>query len=350
MMTEFKFSSKFRIFAIISAALIVLGLTLGTIFHFTLGGFFNYSGEYASYKAVTVTAYEIELGGRGNDVEGVESDIPETDVEKICGDVFKAVGVGGYTAHYDTVNPDASSRSIAKIIEYRFPASADGDKLKEAAEEINSAFDALITVTDIRQSKADFSESNALLGGGFSITRAAIVLAVIVAAHAIYTLIRYKLSAACTAFAIDLHNIALYIALLALLRIPVSSVAAIYAIIVALLSVFGSILTLDRIRVTKKEDESAKLSSADVADIAARQTFKSNIASSALFAVLAVIAAVLITISALNISALLSPVLCALEGAAVCVYGNAFVLPSVYPPIAELSKKIFSKPSKKQGK
>ena len=75
-----KLSSKMRLFAIISSALIVIGLALGTVFHFTSDKFFNYGGEYSSYKSVTVSYVYTEFS-------------KTEDVEKICEDAFGGAGL-----------------------------------------------------------------------------------------------------------------------------------------------------------------------------------------------------------------------------------------------------------------
>ena len=57
-MTKFKLSSRMHILIIISSLIIAVGLAMGLVFEFVSDGYFNYGGEYESYKSVVVN-YEI---------------------------------------------------------------------------------------------------------------------------------------------------------------------------------------------------------------------------------------------------------------------------------------------------
>ena len=54
MKTNLKLSSKMHIFIVISSLLIALGIMVGIICHFVANGYFNYGGDWASCKLVTV--------------------------------------------------------------------------------------------------------------------------------------------------------------------------------------------------------------------------------------------------------------------------------------------------------
>lgn len=331
-MTKLRSDLKFRILALISFAIIVIGMAMGTIFHFVSNGFFNYGGEYSSYKSVTVSYSIVEVNGEDFDIEG------------ICTAAFEEAGVNYYA------KTDGSSFSDEKQIEYRFDVSADNAALETAVKTINAKItEALSGYIDggIIKAHANMYEQSGLLGGGFVLSRAAIVLAVIVAVQLIYTMIRFRFSAAFTAIAMDLHNLALYAAVLAICRIPVTSSVMIFAIILTLVTVVGVTFLLERIKRNSKENE--KLSVEEVAGLSALQTRKANIALPAALAISAILFFVVTAISALSIVPALVPMTFAFAAFAVAIYGNVIFAPYVYTYLKNTGKAIAAKPSKKKG-
>lgn len=329
-MNNFKYSSKMRLLAVISAVLIVLGMTLGTVMHFLGNGFYNFGGEYSGSKSVTVTYMLTEFK---NDEE----------VEEICFKAFDNAQVAGYTKAY-------GSTSVGRQLTFKFPLSTDGDKLQTAVDSINTQIESVTSeFTDIPQSRAVWHTDNALLGGEFVLTRSAIALAVVVAVHFIYTLIRYGLAAMATAFFADLHNLALYAALLALCRVPVTSSVMVIGLLLLLVTVVGVTLTLDRIKRNVKSDDYAKNTIAEISDLSAAQTLKTNAAMPIFLAAAALIAFGLMAISAMSVTVVLAPAAAALTAFVVCGYGNTLFVPSIYPAINMLCGKIAA-PSQKKGK
>ena len=88
MKTNLKLSSKMHIFIIVSCVLIAIGLAVGTICHFVAGGFFNYGGDYESYKSVTVDYQSIDFSG--GEKEPLEL------IEEICDKAFADAGVSSH--------------------------------------------------------------------------------------------------------------------------------------------------------------------------------------------------------------------------------------------------------------
>ncbi len=323
---------KFRILAIISCVVIVIGMALGTVLHFVSNGFFNYGGEYSSYKSITVSYSIVELNGGDVDIEG------------ICADVLDASGVKYYA------KTNGSSFSDEKQIEYRFSTSVDNSALQTAVKNINNKLKEVLSKYidgETVKAQATLAEQTAELGGGYTLWRAAVALAVIVVAQLIYTMIRFRFSAAFTAIAIDLHNIALYAAVLALCRVPVSSSALVFGIILTLVTVLGVTFMLERIKRNAKEN--ANIGVEELAELSARQTRKTNIAVPAILAVTAVLFFVATAISSLSVIPALIPMALAFTSFAVAVYGNVIVAPYVYIFIKNTGKKIAAKPSKKKG-
>lgn len=334
MMNKFKPASKFRILAIISCALIIIGMALGTVFHFVSNGFFNFDGEYSSYKSVTVPYTIIEVAS-GED---------EFDLETVCEKAFENAGVKYYLKKKDT-----NSISLNKQLEYFFKSSTDNKALNNAKAEINTKIAELdIFSGGIKPtSRADVHEHNTIIGGGDVTAMAAVVLATVLVAQVILTMIRYRFSAAIAAIAIDLHNLALYAALLALCRVPVSSAVMIFAVIITLATAIGVTYLLEKIKRNTKDNE--KLSVVEVADLSAGQTLVANIVLPAFFIVVAVLLFAAMAVSAASIIAVLTPALLAIVGFVVTIYGTAFFAPAFYSCVKKIGNKISSKPSQKKG-
>lgn len=333
-MTKFKPASKFRIFAIISCALIIIGIVLGTVFHFVSDSFFNYDGDYSSYKSVTVPYLVIEINS--------EDDF---DLEAVCDEAFENAGVKYYLKKKD------SNATSSKQLEYLFKSSTDSEALNAAKEEINGKISELAIFSGGIQptSRADVHEFDTIRGGADVTTMAAVVLATIIVAQLVLTMMRYRFSAAFTAMAVDLHNLALFAALLALCRVPVSSAVMVFAVIITLATAIGVTYMLEKIKRNAKENE--KLSVSEVTNLSAGQTLKANITLAAFFIIVTVLLFAAMAISASSVLSVLTPALLAIVGFIVTVYGTALFAPALYCVIKKAGNKIAAKqPSQKKGK
>lgn len=336
-MNNFKITSKFKILAIISAAIIVLGMALGTVFHFTSGSFFNYGGEYSSYKQVSVTYYYQEMTDGENSL----------DIRGVCEDAFASNGVKSYA-----VTEDSTSGGTTRVINYRFGYNTDSLALQNASDAINAKIEEFAgKFSVLPMSYAAFTQEEAIPGGEKALAMGAVVLACVVAVHFIYTLIRFKLTAMLHAFAIDLHNIALFAGILALCRIPVTSTVITLGVLVALATSVCVTLFLERVKRNLADEANSKLTPAEIADLSGGQTLKTNIAFNSFFAIIAVLAFALMAISSLSAVVVLPQTLCALAAAAVTGYGVTLFSPALYPVLRSLCKKItIKKPSAVQTK
>ncbi len=333
MKTEFRFSEKMRIFAIVSACLIFIGLILGTVFHFTIGGFFNYGGEYSSYNTITVSYKYVEFGS-------------EEEVDKLCKDVFAENGVSSYAYTSGTTN-------VGGEIEYRFTCDTAFSKLNGVVDGINTKIATVAAETSsVNQSYAAAHEHKALLGGERVLMMGSIALATVVALQLIYCAIRFKLSGLMIALLADAHNIGIIVALLAITRVPVTSSLLVFGVIAVIATAIGTTLMLDRIRRNAKDNSEKKLSPSEISDMSARQNFKSNICFNAFLAIIAALLFALMSISSLSPIAIISPVLTALVVFIACGYGSTFFVPAVYPYLTQADGKIIKliKPSQKKAK
>lgn len=314
-MTNMKVSSKMHLFIIITCILVAIGIAVGIVCNFVAGGYFNYGGEWTDYKSITVSYKYVDFSGNGD---------PKEAVTDICETAFENCGVSYYVENYGTT-------STGGEIVYRFSVSADDTKLEQVKSEIESLMKTAIgSDTDVILSSVSVHSSNTLLGGGYALTMAAVAIASVIAVQFAYFVIRYKLSMAFASLLANVHNLAIYVSLLALCRVPVAGSAVTFGVLVVVLTMIGCALLFDRMRKIGKDESLSKLSSFEQTDMGAAQTLKLNLVVPAVLVALAAVIFVLMSISALSVTAVLAPVLCALVCFVSCAYGTAFFTPSVY--------------------
>ena len=315
--TGLKITAKMHLFIIISCVIIALGMAVGTVCHFVSNGFFNYSGDYESYKSITVNYEDIDFSGSGKK--------PVELIGDICTKAFKDQGISDHAV-------GAGDTNTGGFIEYKFLFGTSDEKLETAVDAINAEIKAeVVDAGGMQFSYASKHTSQAVLGGGVAITRAAITVATIAVFHFIYFVVRYKLTMALGALVADVHNLALFLSLAALLRVPVSSSIAVYAVLAVLATVIGTCFLFDRMRKNLKDETLKKL----------------NLIMPACLAALSVVLFVLLSISSLSPLAILAPVACALAAFVVCAYGTVFFTPAVYSGFKALGDNMKSANDKK---
>ncbi len=317
-----KVSAKMHLFIIISCVVIAIGLAVGTVCQFVANGFFNYAGDYGSYKSVTVDYESIDFSG--NDKE------PLAIIDEICLKAFSDNGVKhGLVASGDTLTGGK--------LTYKFSSSTDIDDLLKSAESINAEIKTVVSASGgIQFSYAAAHNGEAVLGGGLALTRAAIAVSCVIAVHFIYFAIRYRLTMALGALLADVHNLALYIALVALCRIPVGSTIATFAVLTVLLTAICTSFLFDKVRKNVKSEDGKKLNAYELTDLSVSQTFAVNTILPICLAALSVVLFVLLSISSLSVVTVLASVLCSIVAVASCVYGTVFFTASVYPRFKEI--------------
>lgn len=331
--TGLKITAKMHLFIIISCVIIALGMAVGTVCHFVSNGFFNYSGDYESYKSITVNYEDIDFSGSGKK--------PVELIGDICAKAFKDQGISDHEV-------GAGDTNTGGFIEYKFLFGTSDEKLEAAVDAINAEIKAeVVDAGGMQFSYASKHTSQAVLGGGVAITRAAITVATIAVFHFIYFVVRYKLTMALGALVADVHNLALFLSLAALLRVPVSSSIAVYAVLAVLATVIGTCFLFDRMRKNLKDETLKKLNAQEFADRAANESFKLNLIMPACLAALSVVLFVLLSISSLSPLAILAPVACALVAFVVCAYGTVFFTPAVYSGFKALGDNMKSANDKK---
>ena len=309
MKTNFKLSSKMHIFIIISVVIIAIGTLVGTVCHFVAGGYFNGGEDYSNYKCVTVSYEYVDFSS-------------QEEVEKMCLDAFSKAGIKQNSVQYGKTNTGGE-------VVYKFSASTDDTKLLNAEMLIKATIDDSFG-TGITLSSGAVQNDKALFTGIKSLSRCAIAISVIAAAHFIYFLVRYKLSMALAALLADAHNLALFISLITLTRIPVGPSTFALAVLCTLLTVIGTCFLFDRVRKNIKNDDLKKLSAFELTDLSASESLKVNALVPACLAALCTLLFILLSISSLSPVVILSSVLGALVCLVSCAYGNLMFIPSVY--------------------
>lgn len=319
MTTNFKVSSKMHLFIIISSVVVALGLLMGLVFQFAMNGYFNYGADWSNYKSINVSYSCVDYA-------------EEDDVKEICLKAFESAGV----KYYSVVSGSKTGDIVGGEITYKFMASVDDGKLAKAVESVNAAFSANAEEGGISQSTASWHKSEGLLGGYKALWRGAVAVAAAIVFHFAYFAIRYKLTMALAAALADVHNLALYVSLLSLTRIPVGSSMIAFAVLTVLLTAIGTSFLFDRMRKNIKNEDFKKLSNEEFVDKSAGECFKINLFLPVCVAVLAVVMFALMSISAMSVIAVLSPVLCGLVCCIACAYGTLMFVPSVYSRFKKL--------------
>lgn len=314
MKTKLNLSSKMHLFIIITSVIIAVGVAMGVIFHCVSDKYFNYGGDFATYKSVTVTYADIDFSGKDDD--------PEKIMDGICEKAFASSGIKYYSKEYGDKNGGGN-------ITYKFVDTTESGKLDGAIEKITAAIDET-QGGDTMFSNASWQTVRARYEGSKAFKRGAIALATIVVFHFLYFIIRYKLTMAFAAVLADAHNLALYLSLLAITRVPVNSAVMTFAVLTVVMTMIGTCFLFDRMRKNIKNEAYAKLSAAELTDLTANETFLTNAIMPACIAVVAVLVFVFMSISSLSPLAVMAPAFMALFGCMACVYGTGMFVPSIY--------------------
>jgi preprotein translocase subunit SecF len=302
-MTNLKISSKKHLLIVISALIIVIGMAVGTVFHFVADGFFNFGSEFSDYTSITVS-YPFSDDSEGDKVAEIA--------------VNNLSSVGAYTL-------SESDSTLGGELEYKFAGNTDTSKLNAAVDAINAELAKGGYVNTV----AVAHTATTSIGGTRVLNYAAIALSAAVAFQIIYFAIRYKLGMAVTVLLSHIHNLALFVALVALTRLPVGiELVAACAVVVVLTMIMTSIF-FDDARKNIKDENLAKEAGYVKVDMAAGKSFAINLALTIAVAVVAVVLGVFATIASLSI-AQLAPFAVIILGAIASFYGSCLFTPAVY--------------------
>ncbi|MGN0812192.1 MAG: hypothetical protein ACI4MQ_01625 [Candidatus Coproplasma sp.] len=309
-MTNLKVCKKLHVFIFISVLFIAIGMAIGTICHFVANGFFNYGGEFASYKSISATYYYSEHNA-------------DTDFKAICNQAVSNVS---------PIEVTYATNDLGEEIVYKFSANTDKAKLEAVVDAINAHF------TDL-ESGATLHEGVVNEGGAKNIVYASIALASAAAFQFLYFILRYKLRAAFSALLACVHNLGVYAALLAVTRIPVGTEAVALGAAVVVLTMILSGILFDRTRKNFKNEKYAKADRLDVVETSASESRNVTVITLISLAVVAIVLGVFATISAMYIGAF-APFIIALLGVIACFYGSVFFTPAVHCAIDDTCEKV----------
>ncbi|MGN1061191.1 MAG: hypothetical protein ACI4QN_05605 [Candidatus Coproplasma sp.] len=309
-MTNLKVCKRLHVFIFISVLFIAIGMAIGTICHFVANGFFNYGGEFSSYKSISATYYYSEHKA-------------DTDFKAICKDAVSGIS---------PIDVSYAVSDIGEEIVYKFSVNTDNAKLQTAVDAINANFTGL-------ESSAVLHEGFVNEGGARNLVYAAIALASAAAFQFLYYILRYKLRAAFSALLACVHNLGVYAALLAVTRIPVGTEAVAIGAAVVVLTMILSGLLFDRTRKNFKNEKYVKANRVDVVETSASEVRIITVTTLAALAITAVVFGVFASISVAYIGAF-APAIVALLGVIACFYGSVFFAPAVHGAIDECCQRI----------
>ncbi len=352
MKTDMKLSGKMTLFIIISCVIVVASIVVGVVCSCLGYGYFNAGADWTSDKSVTLTWYY---------TDGYNE--KDADLMGYCEDAFETKGISYYAVTYGTAD-DGSGGDIT----YKFTSSTDTAALEEACDLIRADIATGFPATDT--GKVD-DDGNAIYYQDVYLTRvyshvtdtytgslnallyAGIAVATIVVFEFLYVMIRYKISMAFGALLACGHNLALYICLAALCRIPVGTSMFAFAVLTVAATMICTLFMYGKMRKNMKDESLADLTPAELTDKSNSQTFWVNVGIMGSLTAAVVIMFVLMSISAMSVLAIISPVLCALIAFVSCFYGTCIFMPSVYPRFRQIGLKFQRKkkaPKKAGGK
>lgn len=328
-MTNLKLSSKMHLFIVISSVVLAIGLAIGLICQFVGGGFFNYGGDYSSYKTLTVnyalTDYDESLN--------------EEKIRSACEEAFKENGISAYTS-------TAADTTKGGEIEYRFGLSVTEDSLSACASKIS----ATLALTDKSglSSVTYNNEIATVINAGKIVAMCSIALGVAVVLQFLYYVIRYKFTMALAALLANVHNLLLFLALLAITRVQITSAIVVYAALTVLLTMICSAFFFDKVRKNAAAEQNKRMSAFELVDMSAGNAFfVITFACVAMVAAVAVIA-VASLLGSMSLASMLMPVLCIIPSFIVCFYGSVFFTPSVYSRFRQMADKAHASDYSKQ--
>lgn len=299
---------------IIGIVLIAIGMAVGTICHFVGGGFFSYGGEFASYKSVEVTAYNVG-DNSGETLKNLAED--------------KLGSLGAYNVTFSEAQTNTPNTVV-----YKFSQSVSDEKLKEAANSLQSALDE----AGLFNATVEVHFNQGVVGGLYLLKFAAIAIASAVAFQALYSLVRFKPGMALAALCSQIFVVGLYAALLAITRCPIGLEAIAFGIVAVVLNMICSSLFFDKVKKAYKEESKAKVSKLDLVTEGAQSTIKTN----AFVCIAAVVAVVIFMIFAVVASpawATLVPYGAAVFAIAACACAFGVFTPAVYSLFSAIDKR-----------
>ena len=299
---------------IIGIIIIAIGMAVGTICHFVGGGFFNYGGEFSSYKSVEVTS-------------SVSQDVNGDKITSIAED--KLGSLGAYNVSFSEAQGQQQN-----TLTYKFYSTVSDEQLEDAVEAINAA----LAEANLDESTVVLHSNTGYAGGQYILTFAAIAIASAVAFQAIYSAIRFKPGMALAALCSQVFVVGMYSALLAITRCPLGLEAIAFGILTVVLNMRCTCLFFDKVKKSYYEESKAKVGKLDLIAEGAQSTVKVN-AFICLAAVVAIAIFVIFSVVASPAWATLVPYGAAVISIAACACAFGVFTPAVYSLFSAMDKR-----------
>lgn len=316
-LNKFDFASKLKIFAIISATLILIGILIISIFGFNLGIDFT-GGTVLNVKVGSVLE------------EGNNYQILTSQVTKIVND-------NGFKVGY--VQQEGIGDEATISIRFKDKANLTEDQMQEEIELLKtdlqtglSIGEETIDVTISNGSRIAASSSKSLIINSILAILIAVILILI------YIAIRFELLSGLTAIMLLIHDVLIMCAFVAIFRIQING-----GFIAALITIIGYsinnvIIVFDRIRENKKKDTFAGATNSLIANTSIKEVFSRTMLT-ALTTLVAILALTVLGVA--SIREFLLPILFGLLSG---VYSSTMLAGPIW---AFISDKTVSKKSKK---
>ncbi len=315
MSKQVKTVGKFRLWALISALVILAGIVLGIF----LG--FNADPTVSDVKTLTI------------EVDSVVS-ISDVKTEKVKEIAERELDKAGLKDIY-TLHGKLSGNSESELI-YVFSAEADEEKVTKAKAGVETALNEAKSQEGNELYGAFFyvmagsEKASAVLSAGY-IWRGILAAAAILLFEFVYVAIRYKLNMGVTAAATSFVSILLTLALIVLFRIPVTGSVIYVAAFALLYSALLSMIIFNRMRENFKTDE--------YKDMPAQEAIATSVPVKVILAFAIVGAAALILVGAIAAANVRWFALAALTALVSGTYAALLFLPAMYLPLKKISDK-----------
>lgn len=303
-----------HIAVIVSVLIIVIGMAVGTICHFISNGFFNYGGEFASYKSVEVTTSVVE------DTSGDAA-------KQIASDALSSLGA------YEVTFSQATGY-VPNTVVYKFYNSVSDQSIANAVQAVKDAF----SEKGMEDGTVASFVNDGYAEGIFQLNFAAIALASAVVFQAIYFAVRYKPGMALSALCSQLVVVGVYASLLAITRCPVGLEAIAFAALAVIVTMICNGISFDRIKKSYKDEANAKADRLDLISEGVGATAKLNAFVCAAVAVIAVVFAIFAFIASPTAATLLPFAVCLLSVVS-CAFTFGVFTPSSYALMSGMDRR-----------
>ena len=328
---KLKIVEKFKFFAPVSLAIILIGAILMLIIGMNVG--IDFAGG---------AKLEVDFGDYLYTHEDVKGSLVEKVEDAIELEGFE-IGSTRWSGENETVyeigikysldgkkvnanNQDAQSEFIEKIED-----GSDGGLKAKIVNAVNTAYpDFELTVDDVKDTVVSGSTSKQLLSNAILATLVAVVIMLI------YIGFRFTLSSGLAAVIALVHDVLVMIALTTVFQIQVNTTFIAAVITIVGYSINATIVIFDRIREIKKMPSMEKATDTEIANMAVSNTLSRSILTT--ITTLATILALSVVCAIMGVSTMLEFALPIMFGLLAGFYSSVFLSASIWVYLKKLAK------------